>query len=219
MKYSITFILFFAAMTSSIAQTRLSTDTIHLPKHIIKFSPISLLDFNTPSFQFSYEQKLKNSAAIQFELGYINNAMYRVLALPPTQGYRARVELRRYDYWHTRSSKKSYIGGMIMLKQSFKEKNNFFSRFDGLYQERFQYQEISTGVAAYFTMGKQFFFNNNTSLEIGFAAGLRYVYVGRAFADIPLDAQLRGNNFLDVEPGSYIFPSIFPIFKFGYSIP
>lgn len=217
MKYSITFILFFAAITSSIAQTGLPTDTIHLPKHIIKFSPISLLDFNTPSFQFSYEQKLKNSAAIQFELGYINNAMYHVL-FQPTQGYRARVELRRYDYWHTRSSNKSYIGGMIMLKQSFKEKNNFFDRFDGLYQERIQYQEISTGVAAYFTMGKQFFLNNNTSIEIGFAAGLRYVYISRGFADIPDDAQLEGNNLFNFEPGSYIFPSVFPIFKFGYCI-
>lgn len=219
MKYHMTLLIFFVAVTTCVAQLRMQNDTVYLPKHIIKFSPISLLDFNTPSFQFSYERSLENNAAIQFELGYINNVIYDIFQFRPTQGYRARVELRRYDYWHTTSKNKGYIGGMIMLKQSFKEKDNYFDRFNGLYQERIRYQEVATGASAYFVMGKQFFLNNNTSLEIGLAAGLRYVFIGRGTASIPDDAQLQNSNLLDVEPGSYIFPSIFPIFKFGYFIP
>lgn len=214
MKYHLIFIAFFLSITVSNAQ--IETDTVHLPANIFKFSPISLLDFNTPSIQFSYEKQLKNNAAIQMELGYITNP-YRFLQ--KQQGYRARIELRRYDYWHTKSTKKGYIGAMIMVKQSFKDELSFFSRYDGLYLEKIAYQEIASGIAAYFTMGKQYLFKYNTSLEIGFAAGVRYVNLERQFDNLPSDAVLITRNLFDAEPGAYIFPSVFPVLKLGYYFP
>ena len=139
--------------------------------------------------------------------------------MKPINGYRARVELRRYDYWHTKSTKKGYIGAMVMVKQSFRNKVAYFDRYNGSYQEKINYQEISSGVAAYFTMGKQYFFKHNLSLEVGFAAGVRYMNVEQQFDELPNDARLITNNLFDFEPGRYIFPSFFPVFKFGYCFP
>lgn len=216
-KYGLIILFLLSATIGSNAQVQ--TDTIPLPEHIIKFSPINLLDFNTPAIQFSYEKKLKNNAALQLELGYINELFYSDWLVQPVQGYRAKFELRRYDFWHTKSTKKNYIGGMILLKQSFKEKNGLFNRYDGLYQQHIKYQDISTGFGAYFTMGKQFILNNNMSIEIGFAAGFRYLYLERTLNKVPSDAELQTSRLFDVKPGSYIFPSAFPVFKFGYYLP
>ncbi len=217
MKYYFALIFSFVLINTSNAQTR--ADTVHLPTHIIKYSPLNVLDFNTPAIQFSYEKKLKNSAALQLELGYINKLFHNESYVRPLQGYRAKFELRRYEYWHTKSTNKSYIGGMLLIKQSFKSKEGLFNRYDGLYRERFSFQEVSTGGGLYFTMGKQFFFSNRMSLDIGFAAGLRYVNVQRSLNNIPDDAVLEREQLFDVLPGSYAFPSVFPVFKLGYCIP
>ncbi len=66
----------------------------YLPRHVIKVSPLHLINFY-PSVQIAYERHIKNNISLQLDVGYVFHTNYN-LKFQNTRGTKLKTEIRYY---------------------------------------------------------------------------------------------------------------------------
>lgn len=218
-------IIFFLFLNLSLllAQT---TSTSPIPKWTVKYSPISLVDFFTPSIQFAAEQRIARRQSLEYEVGYLTNFDGRYINPNPLQGYRLRVGWRKYRQIDILKSENNpnkkwmrYWGLQMMWKQDFVDKEETFCRANCSYFQRIAYRTETSTIAAYWQLGWVYRVGR-FRLDLGVAPGLRIISIKDK--GIPDDARIADFNFGSIfnrRPGNDIaFPffSAVLVLKVGY---
>ena len=188
-----------------------------LPKGIIKFSPINLVDIITPGIQVAFEKPLSKNRTVQFEVGFLSKVWddEYFLGRDEFMGYRLKAEFRKYRY-SDGFGDGFYLGGIVKWKQVFENtRSGWFWVHDNAYRQKLDYQRIASSTGVYFTLGQQWRFAENMTFDLGLALGLRVYYAD--YYGLPESAEFSAfGDFLDFDTGFYVFPSAYPTLKFGY---
>lgn len=214
MKNKITY-LFLLLIIPTISNAQINTDdsvTDDTPMfHVIKYSPISLVNLNFPSIQFAYERALSKRTSIQYELGGIFIPKGNILFRQELTSIRLLTEHRWY-------------------KAPFKKGNNKFQgiglRLQKQYRQEVEYgntallrlTESHSSAGLYYTRGVQRKYNNNLIVEYGAAVGGQYYNV--SIQDLPEGSNLQdrfvSNRTVQFNPGNTFVPIAFLVLKVGY---
>lgn len=170
-----------------------------IPKFTLKYSPISLVDVFAPSIQFAVEQRIANRQSLQYEAGYLTSFGGRYINPNSLEGYRLRLEWRRYkqlDVLRSQSSPEKnwmkYTGFQVMWMQHFVDQSKLFCRDNCNYFQQIDYLTSTYNIAGYWHFG-WVYRSGNFRLEFGNAVGLRVIDIKDT--GIPGDAEAANNGF------------------------
>ena len=175
------------------------------PKIIIKFSPISLLNIETPMIQFGGEIFIRHRQSLQYEVGYFSDNFMTA----PTNGYQT---VNSFTGQMTSSTTYKGFGGRIRIEYRFYRENLYTDKFNwyqGLGMQLKQINqdydrfycpaemqfpcpvtliehpvrdiELLTGL--FYTIGGQYFFSKKLIVDIGASPG--FVFKKNAFINYP----------------------------------
>ncbi len=184
------------------------------PKMILKYSPINLLDFNTPGITFSLEHYLTENHYLHHEISFLSDLGYTRYEEQPLIGVRLRTGYRvYYRELYDDGPSNPFLEVLIKYKHTYQKKTSTYSRFDGLFFEDITTRIRTTSMGIYVAWGQQYYLSPRLTIEWGTTLGLRFL--NKASLDVPPDAERPLLTF-DLEDGNHTFPSTFLLFKVGY---
>lgn len=218
------FFLCFLGSTGLFAQSEIVQP---IPKLTLKYSPISLIDAFTPSIQFAVEQRIAKRQSLQYEAGYLTSFGGRYVNQRPLEGYRIRLEWRRYKERDVLKAENNphknwikFMGFQVMWKQHRVDRLEMFCRDDCNFFQNIDYTTQTSTIAAYWNFG-WVYRTGRFRMEFGTSAGLRYIDIKDK--DIPENAIAVNTEFIPGlfyrAPGrdiSFPFFSAVIAFKVGY---
>ncbi|MBW8050211.1 MAG: DUF3575 domain-containing protein [Cytophagales bacterium] len=215
-KYIICVFGFIIVFFSNISYAQNDTIAKKSSVFILKFAPLSLVDFIYTTIQFAGELSLKDKTSYQLELGYMSN--FLSIRENNNQGYRIRSEVRFY--------KKQNFQGIYLTPEILfiNVKYDYARRFskDTLYPYSSSYIDTieikKIVLAATFKIGYQKIFKSNIVLDFYGGLGLRYINTKHLF--FPQTGYLFQHadcwSCQDDTEGDRFIPNVSLGFKVGY---
>jgi len=178
-KYIICVSWFILVFFSNISYAQNDTIAKKSSVFILKFAPLSLVDFIYTTIQFAGEISFKDKTSYQLEIGYMSN--FLSIRENNNQGYRIRSELRFYKKQNYQGI---YLTPEILLINVKYDYQRRFSK-DTLYLYDSSYIDIikikKIVLAATFKIGYQRIFKSNIVLDFYGGLGLRYINTKHLF--------------------------------------
>lgn len=203
-----------------------SISNVAIPKLAIKILPTGMINFTEPSFQVSVEHQIFKNVNLQHTGGLIynyesnnnaNNYTYRNTT--ETKGFTARSEIRFYVNPNYSNYEGKYFGFDMMYKYIQQDKEKFFTRYDGAYDELLKFKRIKHVIGFHLLGGYQAQVGNSPFfLNLYGGLGIRTISIG--VKDLPDDVyeyNLNDYYVFERENGSYLMPSLIGGLKIGFT--
>lgn len=191
-------------------------EPLGMPVWVLKYSPISLVDFFTPAVQFSGERFLSDHFSLNLDAGYLFN--YPNLRGEILTGYRLRPSVRFYKASRRNPNAIKFKVFEFMYKDAYTKKSDWFCRQDCAYLENLQYWRKAETFALNAGFGRLYKVGNSMNVEWHLSWGLRSLEYSTK--SLPSDAVMSGVDpfFFGNSPisGFYVFPSMVIGFKIGW---
>jgi len=194
-------------------------------QRVIKWNPFAMVDF-TPAAQFSYEYPFGLNRTIQHEIGFISHTVNPFLAFNDNldiTGVKLKTEIRYYT-GQGRGPGDFYIAPELSYKFYSNKSTDWFTRYDGSYEQLLDYKGDRHVAGANLKFGSIIYVKNIPLVWdyfIGF--GIKYRYVT---SNLPEDAIAQGPTAVDsfnelyyMSPGGSLRFSVVGGIRLGYVLP
>ena len=200
------------------AQDSLATEYLSLerPRFFVTFTPSAWIHPRLPATQIGLEFFFEEKFSVVQDIAYIH---FNTRRRPNQRGFKSQSEIRFYPYTYKPNKSNLYIGLQFRYWKFEYNADDFFCRFNCLYQQRLDYKvkQVSSGVN--FTIGQHFPLSERLTMDYGVAMGQA---TRRSTPNLPDDAQALNNRFIlfgrqdsdFFDVGELVFLSWV---KFGYS--
>jgi hypothetical protein len=190
------------AMALFLPQVAVASETDSIPVikastlHIIKWNPIAMFDM-TPAAQFSYEYPWGLNRTLQHEVGFISHTVNPFLAFSrylDITGFKLRTEIRYYT-GQGKGKGDFYLAPELNYKYYSNKSTDWFSRYDGSYEQLLDYVGKRHYVGGNIKLGKLYYNESSPVVwDIFCGFGIKYRYIT---SNLPEDAVPQGPTLSD----------------------
>ena len=184
--------------------------------HMLKTSFFGLIDLSSHCIEIGYETRIADNKYLDFSMGYSPNFQRNSNFESDFYGIRSQVMYKKYFIPAILSKRSgSYYGFAFRNTFLWDQRDSFFSRYQGLYIQEYNYTHQKIKSALYLSLGNVSRFRNVT-IEFGLMAGATHFFTN--YKGVDEDATLVNSDFFSLTrpKGHSFLPSFKAIFKLGY---
>lgn len=159
--------------------------TILVPKILVKFSPIDLVNFIEPTITVSVEHRLFGKHYLEHEFGYI----YRKPAELPKGTLGFRYQLGYHYVYNEVNKSRQFVGFRCHYRKLFGEVEDFVWRKDFSYQQNVKYQNTLYSYGFTALWGTAHFWGKSSRWYTDFQTGMGLSWKPFKVENYPADAE------------------------------